>query len=186
MWVQNLLCLFHKWVLGTRKDNSKTPYCWCAAYHSCSAPSRPGWRGAADHEALCHRFGSMARQREDEVTWPSEKGDIGWAAGAGQTVGARSPSWRGTSLIWARWPPSFRPDHSWWRSCRWCFQLIGDWQGCQSLSEGSSYCLLRSCQMTSLCDLLHLSVLCWETGGVEEVAESFIRKVLIHSWSPAF
>lgn len=30
--------------------------------------SRPGWRGAAEREALCHHFGSMARQLHDEVT----------------------------------------------------------------------------------------------------------------------
>lgn len=30
--------------------------------------SRPGWRGAAERDALCHHFGSMARQLHDEVT----------------------------------------------------------------------------------------------------------------------
>ena len=130
-----------------RQTDSKTPHCCRVACHSCSALSRPGFGGEQrTAKPRCHRLGSMARRREDEVTWPTgggRKGDIGWSAAAGQTVGTGSPSWKGGPA----WPEPGGPelwikaDHSRWRSC--CFQLIGDCRGCQFCSEGRSRWLLK-------------------------------------------
>lgn len=61
-------------------------------------------------------------------------------------------------------------------------QANWDCRGCQFFSEGRSYWLLescyRSCQMTSLCDLLNRSALCRE-----EAFTSFTQvKVQIHQY----
>lgn len=180
--------MFHKWVLGTCKDNSKTPDCGCVACHSHAALSQPGWRGAAEHEAWCHRFGSPAKQRQDEVTWPSKKKKKKkrwhWLScwcwpDSRHEVAQLEGDRRGLSQV----APGFRHDHSWRRSRCWCSQLNGDWQGCQFFSEGSSYWRLKSFQMTSLCDLLHPSLLFARQKGWDKCLDALFTEWILHSKS---
>lgn len=157
--------------LKKRQTNSKTPYCWCVACHSCSLLSRAWLARSSRPWSLCVIAQWRGSVRTRSHGRRDKKGDIGWSAGAGQTFGTRSPSWRETGLTWARPAQSFKPDHSWWRRFCSCFQLIG----LPVLLWGKK----------PLANMLPDDVTVWFAASLSSVlreASTSVIQVLIHSW----